>query len=171
MPQCLQSKELQASNAQQTAEIQKLTEASARVRSLEEANANQALEIQRLLEAQLADGDTTKTGLLKEEYAELEDDCLKYGLCISLSTLIAPRTSFDLDMAFLPAGLTSWQIPASQPVLFSQKKYLLAAMIHHSSRIYCFGTCLQSSAQMQIGSRGRKVATYSREELNAGGAN
>ena len=74
----LQSKELQASNAQQSLEIQKLMEASAQVKSLEEANATQAAEIERLLEAQLSIGDNAKAAvLLKEEYAELEDDCLK----------------------------------------------------------------------------------------------
>lgn len=76
----VQSKELQASNAQQSLEIQKLMEASAQVKSLEEANANQAAEIERLLEAQLSAGDSGQTDVvLKEEYAELEDDCLKYA--------------------------------------------------------------------------------------------
>lgn len=75
----MQSKELQASNAQQSMEIQKLMESTAQIKCLEEANANQAAEIERLLEAQLSGGveDAKSTAVLKEEYAELEDDCLK----------------------------------------------------------------------------------------------
>lgn len=73
-----QSKELQASNAQQTIEIQKLLEASAQVKRLEAVNAVQAAEIERLLEQQLSIGDNAKAAtMLKDEYAELEDDCLK----------------------------------------------------------------------------------------------
>ena len=54
-------------------------EASAQVKSLEEANANQAAEIERLLEAQISGGDNVQAdAVMKEEYAELEDDCLKY---------------------------------------------------------------------------------------------
>ena len=57
-------------------------EASAQVKSLEEANANQAAEIERLLEAQLSSGEIGQADVvLKEEYAELEDDCLKCAPC------------------------------------------------------------------------------------------
>ena len=60
----VQSKELQASNAQQNLEIQKLMEASAQVKRLEEANANQAAEIERLLEQQLSIGDNAKAAVV-----------------------------------------------------------------------------------------------------------
>ena len=60
-------------------EDSKLDEASARMLSLEHANTAQAEEIERLLSSQSnLKNQSQVLDNLKEEYAELEDDCLKW---------------------------------------------------------------------------------------------
>lgn len=87
-------------------------EASAQVKSLEEANANQAAEIERLLEAQISAGDTGQADVvLKEEYAELEDDCLKYELCKCLILHINSAKSASSERPMRQQDLASLCLP------------------------------------------------------------
>ena len=74
----MQSKEVQDSNAQQVQQIEKLTEAAARVQALEEANAKQAVEINRLLGAQAQLEEQANAALhLREDNSQMEEDIFK----------------------------------------------------------------------------------------------
>lgn len=58
--------------------MDKSNDVSARVASLEHANSQQAVEIERLQSTQLEfKSQSDQYFSLKEEFAELEDDCLK----------------------------------------------------------------------------------------------